>query len=198
MAAIALAGLLSACASDRAEDISQVGDVALAASNPPAPGEEGTAGSEAMGEASQLYFIEFHARVYGPFGHTYMVYGPLDRNGNPVARNYIGLAPKGGAVGYAVASSPAFVPATLEPSERDFNMTPLTSYRHILEPGQYADLLAFVANARKEDHWWNLYLNNCNSFAGEMARAAGMKSPLVPTLIPMVFVSELRDLNENM
>jgi len=197
MAAIALAALLSACAGDLAEDASLNGEVSLAASNPPAPGEEGTAGSEAMGEASQLYFIEFRARAYGPFGHTYMVYGPLDGDGNPVARNYIGLAPKGGAAGYAAGSSPAFVPATLEPSERDFNMTPLASYRHILEPGQYADLLAFVANARKEDHWWNLYLNNCNSFAGEMARAAGMKSPLVPTVIPLVFVGELRELNKN-
>ncbi|MDP2621041.1 MAG: hypothetical protein Q8P46_12865 [Hyphomicrobiales bacterium] len=197
IAAIGLAALLSACAGELAADASLNGDATLASYNPSASADAGEAGAAAEAETPQRYFIEFRARSFPPFGHTYMIYGPLDESGNPLARNFIGFAPKGGAVGYAVASSPAFVPGTLEPNERDFNMTPLASYRHILTPGQYAAVLAFVANARKEEHWWNLYLNNCNSFAGEMARAAGMKSPLVPTVIPTLFVTEMRNLNEN-
>ena len=188
-----LAALLSACAGDLGET-SQAGDTTLAAYRSPAqaPARATAAKTE------RRYFIEFRARTYPPFGHTYMIYGTLDRNGNPLESNYIGFTPKGGAAGYAAGSSPAFVPGTLEPLEGDFNMTPLTSYRHSLEPGQYADLLAFDASAREESHWWNLYLNNCNSFAAEMARAAGISAPIVPTVVPMIFVSELRDLNENM
>ena len=43
--------------------------------------------------AANQYFIEFRSRYALSYGHTYVVFGTLDKNGNPINPEVAGLAP---------------------------------------------------------------------------------------------------------
>jgi hypothetical protein len=124
------------------------------------------------------YYIEFRYRFSFAIasGHMYDVFGRLDRDGNPVTRQYIGLFPAGSIIGlYGGAVVP--VPGELLPSSRDCSYTPGAAYRVSLTRAQYNRLLAKVRAALAHPPMWQMALYNCNHFAAGLGSVAGLKMP---------------------
>jgi hypothetical protein len=71
----------------------------------------------------------------------------------------------------------------------------LTSYRATIGPQQYRNMVAFIEQERRKQKYWNLWVYNCNNFAAEVARAAGLQAPVLTTLIPPIYVSALGAMN---
>jgi len=161
-----------------------------------APAQQAHAQS-AVAAPSLRHFVEFRARVYAPFGHSYIVYGATDPGGAVVQSNTIGLAPRSRVFGYALGATGIPVPATIEPSPEDLNMQPLVSFRVDLSPDQYARLLAFVAQQRAKDHYWSQLFYNCNNFTADLAHAVGgIEAPVLTAVIPPAYVAAMSLLNQ--
>jgi hypothetical protein len=149
-----------------------------------------------MAAPSQRHFVEFRARVYAPFGHSYIVYGATDPRGTIVQSQTVGLAPKSRVFGYALGATGIPVPATIEPSPEDLNMEPLVSFRVDLSPDQYARLLAFVDEERAKDHYWSQFFYNCNNFTADLAHAVGgIEAPVLTAVVPPAYVAAMSLLN---
>jgi hypothetical protein len=143
----------------------------------------------------QSYYLEFRARA-GPVFHTYMVYGPLDATERPIEENFVGFHPRGGALGLALGSAPVPVPGQLNKVWSDEHLPVLMSYRTRLGPAEYRNMVAFIERERKKTKFWNLWVYNCNSFAAEVAWAAGLQAPAFPAVIPPIYVAALEAMNE--
>lgn len=140
------------------------------------------------------YYLEFRARA-GPIFHTYMIYGPLDETGRPLAEHFAGFHPEGGALGLLAGSAPIPIPGKLDKLWSDEHLPVLASYRATIGPGQYRDMVAFIEQERRKQKYWNLWVYNCNNFAAEVARAAGLKAPPLTTVIPPIYVAALGAMN---
>jgi hypothetical protein len=143
------------------------------------------------------YYIEFRerdARNIGT-GHTYVVFGALDKNGKPLTRQYIGLFPRGDAVGFA-AGALVPVPAQLTPERDDCFVKPAVAYRVSLTREQYQALLAKVRAKLAHPPRWDMIIYNCNHFATELGEVANLKRPLAFLLPANAYMHAYIDLNE--
>jgi hypothetical protein len=130
------------------------------------------------------YYIEFRYRKSYAIisGHMYDVFGRLDKNGNVLTRQYIGLFPWGSVLGlYGGAIVP--VPGELLPSSRDCDYTPGAAYRVSLTADQYQKLLVKVRQALAHPPLWHMEIYNCNHFAAGLGSVAGLK-PADAHLLP--------------
>jgi hypothetical protein len=130
------------------------------------------------------YYIEFRYRKSYAIisGHMYDVFGRLDKNGNVLTRQYIGLFPSGSVLGlYGGAIVP--VPGDLLPSSRDCDYTPGAAYRVSLTADQYQKLLVKVRQALAHPPLWHMEIYNCNHFAAWLGSVAGLK-PADAHLLP--------------
>jgi hypothetical protein len=139
------------------------------------------------------YFLDFRSRPGYLFGHTYIVYGRLDRYGRPIQTHYAGIYPLEGQQGLIVGSVIP-VPASVRGVADDYKERPSNIYRLRLTPAQYARLTALVDHLKASDREWNLLFANCNDFAIDIAQGMGMNAP--PSwLLPEVFIAGLREMN---
>jgi hypothetical protein len=139
------------------------------------------------------YFVEFRSRI-GFYGHTYVVYGQLDSRGKRTDVHYAGLYPEGGAVGFMLGHVLP-VPATVNAVEDDLTDPVTATYLRIVTAGEFAKVTAAIERLRGNMQLWNALLNNCNDFAADLAQELGLRTPST-LLIPELFVSELRELND--
>jgi len=124
------------------------------------------------------YYMEFRERDarYIGSGHTFVVFGALDKQGRPVTRQYIGLFPLGGPAGFA-AGAAVPVPAQLTPEPGDCTIKPAVVYRVSLTRAQYQQLVAKVREKLAHPPLWSMVVYNCNQFAAELGEVAGLKTP---------------------
>jgi hypothetical protein len=149
----------------------------------------GMPGSNAQLTASRMAagapaYIEFRARMERLIGsgHMYVVFGRLDAAGNPVTHQYIGLFPKGGAIGmYSAMAVP--IGADLKPKEEDCHGGTIGAYRVSLTEAQYQELLGKVSGILAKPPLWHMFAYNCNHFAAGLGRVAGLQ-PAVDFLSP--------------
>lgn len=128
--------------------------------------------------AGDPYYMEFRERDarYIGSGHTFVVFGALDKQGRPLTRQYIGLFPLGGPAGFAVGAAVP-VPAQLTPEPGDCNIKPAVVYRVSLTKAQYQALAAKVREKLAHPPLWSMVVYNCNQFAAELGEVAGLKTP---------------------
>jgi hypothetical protein len=129
-------------------------------------------------------YIEFRARMEKLIGsgHMYVVFGRLDRAGNPVTHQYIGLFPKGGAIGmYTAMAVP--IGAELKPRKEDCQGTSIGAYRVSLTEAQYQDLVGKVSGILAKPPLWHMFAYNCNHFAAQLGRVAGL-TPAIDFISP--------------
>ncbi len=139
------------------------------------------------------YYVEFRARPSVVTGHTYLVYGALGKDGQPAERHVIGFLPEGGIIGLVVGM--IAVPGELGQAYFDEKLPDIETYRRNLTTSQYRNLLAFIANEQRQTKVWNMFVNNCNDFAADAARAIGLKVPSDRFVPPPLFVLFLGNMN---
>lgn len=139
------------------------------------------------------YFIDFRSRAGYVFGHTYIAYGRLNNQGQPVEVRYAGIYPLDNRRGL-VFGSVIPVAASVRGLEEDRNAAPTNVYRRRITATQYARLSAAVRRVGATEHPWHLLFYNCNNFAIEVVQWLGLRAPSA-LLLPRAFIDELRDLN---
>jgi hypothetical protein len=141
------------------------------------------------------YYIEFRAARIGIYGHSYVAYGRLDRQGNAETTTYADLHPMGN---YAVMAIGHFVPvpANTEWDPEVLDLPIAHKYRVKLNDTQYNNLLAAVKRASANTAYWNAVTNNCNHYVGQLAEAVGLRVPMQFHL-SMGFIPDLQEMNES-
>jgi hypothetical protein len=145
--------------------------------------------------AGERYFIDFRSRPGHFLGHTFIVYGRLNAQGQPLTIRYAGMYPQEDpSTGLPLASVfPG--PGSIQVVKEDLTQAPSNSYRRHLSAAEYARLDFAVRQLRATEHRWHLLFYNCNDFAIDIARRLGLHAPS-SWLLPMDFVAILRALNE--
>lgn len=151
------------------------------------------------------YFVEFRARHALTYGHAFIVFGELDKNGKvptdakgvliPGKIEITGLHPASRStvpwsVGHVVP-----VPAETGPSDGDFETEYLlSSYRIDLTETQFRRLVALVHDHKKKGTFWFGPAFACTHYINGIARDLGMKVPRKP-MLPKNYVNTLKSLN---
>src|SRR6186713_1798401 len=140
------------------------------------------------------YYIEFRAARIGFYGHSYVAYGRLDRQGNAETTTYADLHPVGN---YAVMAIGHFVPvpANTEWDPEVLDLPIAHKYRVKLNDTQYNNLLAALKRVNANRAYWNAVTNNCNHYVGQLAEAIGLRVP-AQFHMSIGFIPDLQEMNE--
>lgn len=144
------------------------------------------------------YYIEIRMRHTPllPVGHTYVAYGRLGPNGEPVDEHLIMLAPVGGYAGAALASGIP-MPGVLTPHRDDCRIRPEAAYRVSLSAVKYERLLREVQEAKQEQPRYLLFTNNCNHFMSRIASSVGLQPPRNIYVPALQYIYDMMEANEN-
>jgi hypothetical protein len=147
-------------------------------------------GAREIKRAGGGYFVEFRARRgLTVFGHNYIVYGRLNKNGDTIAPQVVGFS-DGDERNTHLSAVRAFV----GPLSQDFTSTPTAVYRRQLTATQFEQLISKIRQIRRAQLPYNFVFLNCSDFAGEIAESIGLRRP--PSLVsPTAYVVGLRILN---
>ncbi|SOC38918.1 hypothetical protein SAMN05892877_105328 [Rhizobium subbaraonis] len=141
------------------------------------------------------YYIEFRSRYALSYGHTYVIFGRLDKSGRPATQEVAGLAP--------ATNDPApyvlghFVPVPAETGASDGDLEEeyrSASWRVLLTEAEYRKTVAFIRDLKARSRVWQASVYNCNAFVAEIARSMGYKTPAI-WLRPQQFITKLREMN---
>ncbi len=124
------------------------------------------------------YYIEIRMRQTPllPVGHTYVAYGRLGADGEPLDEKLIMLAPMGGYAGAALASGIP-MPGILTPHRDDCRIRPDVGYRVSLNAQRFEKLLTEVRDAKADKPSYLLLAYNCNHFMTRIAGSVGILPP---------------------
>ncbi|MBB3454895.1 hypothetical protein FHT86_003194 [Rhizobium sp. BK313] len=140
-------------------------------------------------------FIEFRSRYALTYGHTYVIFGRADANGNMIEREVAGLAPASpDAAPYVIGH---FVPVPATTGETDGDLEEQyrsASWRVMLTDAKYEDAVAYIRKLQARSKLWEASVYNCNAFVGDIARHMGYKTPGI-WLRPQQFITDLREMN---
>ncbi|TCU17984.1 hypothetical protein [Rhizobium sullae] len=166
---------------------------------PPQPRFVSDARGALVGESSQKregqYFVEFRSRYALSYGHTYVVFGRLNKAGGMVNPEVAGLAPATNDTGPYVLGHFLPVPAETGASDGDLEEAYRSaSWRVLLTPSEYDETVAFIRKLKAKSKFWQATVYNCNAFVAEIARSMGYKAPSI-WLRPQQFVTQLREMN---
>jgi hypothetical protein len=141
------------------------------------------------------YFIEFRSRYALSYGHTYVIFGRMDKSGRMINPEVAGLAP--------ATSDPApyvmghFVPVPAETGASDGDLEEeyrSASWRVMLTEAEYRKTVAFIRELKAKTRFWQASVYNCNAFVADIAKSMGYKTPAI-WLRPQQFVTKLREMN---
>jgi len=161
---------------------------------PPSTSAQGTT-TRTLPQAQGPYYIEFRSRYALSYGHTYVIFGRLDKSGRVLDREVAGLHPaSNSAVPYVLGH---YIPVPAETGASDGDLDDRyrsASWRVTLSEAEYTKVVAFIHDLQKRSHYWQATVYNCNAFVGEIARSMGYKTPGI-WLRPQQFVTRLREMN---
>ncbi|KWV57991.1 hypothetical protein AS026_30580 [Rhizobium altiplani] len=160
-----------------------------------AAAQDKSGGMEAAGAQDKRHFIEFRSRYALTYGHTYVVFGQMDKDGNMIDPEVAGLAPASIDAAPYVIGHFLPVPATTGQTDGDLEEEYRSaSWRVILTDDEYNDVVAFIRKQQANSHFWQASVDNCNNWVGEIARHMGYKTPGI-WLRPQQFITNLREMN---
>jgi hypothetical protein len=143
----------------------------------------------------QGYFIEFRSRYALSYGHTYVVFGRVNKAGAMIKPEVAGLAP--------ATNDPApyvlghFLPVPAETGWSDGDLEEgyrSASWRVMLTEAEYNKVVADIRKLQAKSRFWHASVYNCNAFVAEIARSMGYKTPGI-WLRPQEFITKLREMN---
>jgi hypothetical protein len=145
--------------------------------------------------ASDRHFIEFRSRYALTYGHTYVVFGTVDKDGRMISPEVAGLAPASPDAAPYVIGHFVPVPATTGATDGDLEeQYRSASWRVLLTDVEYDNVVVFIRKQQATSHLWDASLYNCNAFVGDIARHMGYKTPAI-WLRPQQFITQLREMN---
>jgi hypothetical protein len=143
------------------------------------------------------FFVEFRARKeVGGFGHSYLLLGTIDSSGVAHVTVIAGFMPKGpdddrwSRLGISVNG-------IVGVTRSDLIRQPVARIRLTVNEATYYRLVAQVHSLRKTWGTYEVLLRNCNSFVGEVANASGLRAPLLSAQFPVMYIEEIRQLNQS-
>ncbi|ANP89542.1 hypothetical protein [Rhizobium leguminosarum] len=155
----------------------------------------GVAPTNAAENKSNRYFIEFRSRYALTYGHTYVVFGRADKNGNMINPEVAGLAPASDNAAPYVLGHFIPVPASTGATDGDLEeQYRSASWRVMLTDDEYSDTVAYIRKLQATSHLWEATVYNCNAFVADIARHMGYKAPGI-WLRPQQFIATLREMN---
>lgn len=157
-------------------------------------GYAGSAENPSKRSASR-YFIEFRSRYALTYGHSYVIFGRLDKSGRPINPEVAGLAPASNDPTPYVLGHLVPVPAETGASDGDLEEEYRSaSWRVMLTEAEYRETVAFIRKLKTRSKVWQASVYNCNAFVAEIARSMGYKAPGI-WLRPQQFITKLREMN---
>ncbi len=154
----------------------------------------GTPNASVQNSANQ-YFIEFRSRYALSYGHTYVIFGRVNRAGQMVNPEVAGLAPASNSAAPYVLGH--FLPVPAETGESDGDLEEAyrsASWRVMLTQAEYNKVVAYIRQLKAKSKLWQASVYNCNAFVADIAKSMGYKTPSI-WLRPQQFVTELRQMN---
>lgn len=145
------------------------------------------------------YFIEFRARYALSYGHTFLVHGRLNANGEVgqvTSEQVAGLHPAGDgpqlwSLGHVIA-----VPAETGASDGDTEDQYISArFRVVLNEQTYRRYAAHIRQKQRTPTMWHAVLYNCNTWIGEIANYMGLNAPSNNLLYPADFINTMRTMN---
>ncbi|PZM16417.1 hypothetical protein [Rhizobium tubonense] len=155
----------------------------------------GLARTNAAEDKSNRHFIEFRSRYALTYGHTYVIFGRTDKNGNMINPEVAGLAPASADAAPYIIGHFVPVPATTGATDGDLEeQYRSASWRVMLTDEEYSDTVAYIRKLQATSHLWDASIYNCNAFVANIARHMGYNPPSI-WLRPQQFITTLRETN---
>ncbi|MER8835777.1 hypothetical protein [Mesorhizobium sp. M0909] len=152
-------------------------------------------GGAAPKKNDERYFIEFRSRYALSYGHTYAVFGRLDRAGRMIDPQVAGLHPASNSAVPYVLGHIVPVPAETGWSDGDLEEPYRSaSWQIILTRAEYDKVVAYIRKLQASSHVWQATVLNCNGFVADIAHSMGYKTPAIQ-LRPQQFITKLREMN---
>lgn len=156
-----------------------------------APGNRASATRQAQQSG---YFIEFRSRYALSYGHSYVVFGQLNK-GRMVNPEVAGLAPKSDDPSVYMLGHVTPVPASTGWTDGDLEEEyKSASWRVMLSEPEYRKVVAYIRQLQARSTMWHASLYNCNSFVGDIAQFMGYRVPF-HLLRPQQYITTLRKMN---
>lgn len=167
------------------------------------PRESGAASQAApvtisQNSAGKHYFVEFRSRSALSYGHTFLVHGKLNADGQ------VGQVTKEQVAGLHPATESSVpwmighvIPVVSENgwSDGDTEDEYITArYRVLLTEDEYAKVSANIRHLQKNSPLWHAIFYNCNAWVGDVAKSMGLKVPSAG-LYPEDYISGIASLN---
>jgi hypothetical protein len=172
---------------------------ANAQENPREPAATAAPIGTAPKSAAKRYFVEFRSRSALSYGHTFLVHGKLNANGQ------VGKVSKDQVAGLHPATDSSIpwmighvIPVVSEQgwSDGDNEDEYITAaYRITMTEPEYARVSAYIRDHQKNSPLWHAVLYNCNAWVGDVAKFMGLKSPGNTLLMPEDYIETLAKLN---
>lgn len=143
-------------------------------------------------KGSGSYVIEFRSRPSEYFGHGYVVVGRETRSGSISASRKAGFMPDPKADDIETLGR---VKGVVGFTAEDRQVASDESYRVRISRAAHDRVVARIDANKRRPHDFGLFAENCNTFAGRMARVAQLKTPDDDLVPPSDYVRSLRELN---
>ena len=138
------------------------------------------------------YELEFRSRASEYFGHSYVVARKIGRSGKALSERLAGFDP---VPGTPLVATLRGVRGVVDATPADRSTPPDERFKVRVSRAQYGRAMAKIeANARRHPTF-NLTEQNCNTFVGRVARAAGLNAPERSAELPREYVRQMREVN---
>jgi hypothetical protein len=141
------------------------------------------------------YFIEFRSRYAYTYGHSFVIFGRMDKAGRMINPEVAGLAPKSDDPNVYMLGHAVPVPASTGWTDGDLEIAYRSaSWTVPLAESDYRRVVAYIRKLQASSPLWHASLYNCNAFVADIARFMGYKTPGI-WLMPRDFITKLRQMN---
>jgi hypothetical protein len=145
---------------------------------------------------ARLFYAEFRARnESGGLGHSYVTLGTIATTGELQESVVAGFMPKSADDDYwAQFGMPVTGIVGVALSDYIHRLADV-SFRIAISKIQYYQVVHIIYSLKQTWTTYHLLMQNCNSFAGEIANSIGLRTPMVTVQYPVHCMAELRALN---
>ena len=142
------------------------------------------------------YAIEFRSRYAQSYGHTFIMYGRLNKKGELVDRVVAGLHPAGETPKLWMIGHVVPVVSETGPSDGDLEDEYVSArYRVVVEEAEFRQIVQYIKYKQAHSGTWHAIFNNCSGWVADVGRYMGLTAPN-HLVMPANFINGMRQMNE--